>query len=401
MQPQNLDIAAVTEHTSALYQHDPEFAEVARKHFEKKIGKPLPLSEQKKILLQQKLFRVTPELRKKIPLEPAILSINGTELMSRYSLMGINGDINAGKSPLAEIIACMWIDPTCGKQDDFLEGMQMSPQEGNVLFIDTEREPDKLAHYVQSIWEKRLGHNSASIERLHYYPLRHIATKDRIQSIRILLESIPDVRFLIIDSLTQMVQDKNSISESNAAIDELFDIINTFKMPILCTMHGNRNDDSGKGTGHIGGVLQERSSTYLRFMYHPKDSDQRILTAKFQNSKVRWGKKENAVAAFEWDSEETMFIEIPHTEQDSAGGQIDLSEKFAWCYHHAIKSNQPVTGIRQADLIKLYQKCHNVSARQNILNCISEAVEDGFLIRHEINTRRIEYDFCREQIFKE
>ena len=279
---------------------------------------PISVPPRANLELRNILYRITPELAAQTPLEPAILTVNGVELMSRYSLVGLNGDISAGKTPIALLLACMAINPACGAQEEIVGGLTMTALQGNVLYFDTEIEKDRLCHTVQQSWQKRLKHKKHDVARLCYYPLRHVPTPRRMQAVEMLLDEIGDIGFVVIDSLTQMVADKLDYTEATGVIDRLLELIDKYRFPILGTIHGNRGDDTGKATGHIGAVLQEKASTYLRLMHHPNDEDARILTANFPNGKVRWGKRHEATTAFRWEADLRSFVECEFIEPDDS-----------------------------------------------------------------------------------
>lgn len=318
----------ITPEQAAMSQKDfadfiskyPEHRDALVKSYQQIYKKPLNVPSRELLEQFNRLYRITPELAAKTPKEPPILTINDVTLMTRHSLVGLNGDINAGKTPLALLLACMAINPKCSRNEEIAGGIEMAALQGNILYFDTELETDMLCHVVRCSWEKRLNHQQADIQRLHYYPLRHIQTDIRLKMVEMLIDKIGDISFIVIDSLTQMVSDKMDFKEATRLVDGLFALIDKYKFPILATIHGNRGDDTGKATGHIGAVLQEKASTYLRLMYDPNDDtkDSRILTADFPNGKVRWGKKQKARAAFKWDKEMGGFLETEYIEPDKS-----------------------------------------------------------------------------------
>ena len=312
------DALTLQDHLVQLATRFPAVRDPLVKVIERITKTPMSVPPRANLELRNILYRITPELAAQTPLEPAILTVNGVELMSRYSLVGLNGDISAGKTPVALLLACMAINPTCGAHEEVVGGLTMTALQGNVLYFDTEIEKDRLCHTVQQSWMKRLKHKQHDIARLHYFPLRHVPTPRRMQAVEMLLDEIGDIGLVVIDSLTQMVADKLDYTEATGVIDRLLELIDKNRFPILGTIHGNRGDDTGKATGHIGAVLQEKASTYLRLMHHPNDEDARILTANFPNGKVRWGKRHEATTAFRWDGELRSFVECEFIEPDNS-----------------------------------------------------------------------------------
>lgn len=350
-------------------QLDPRFRDPLCKTFQKIFKKPADVLSRDDLELLGKLYRITPELADQTPLEPAILTINDVELMSKYSLVGLNGDINAGKTPLALMLACMAINPTCGGQDEIAGGLKMTALQGNVLYIDTEIEKDRLCHTVRRSWERRLGHKQRDIARLYYYPLRHVQTEKRLRAIELLLKQINDVCFVVVDSLTQMTADKMDFKEATRVIDGLFEIIDKRGFPIFCTIHGNRGDATGKATGHIGAVLQEKASTYLRLMIHPNDEDQRILTASFPNGKVRWGKKHKANAAFAWNNDIRGFVETEYIEPDTSKPDKKAETQQLL---YSLYRQQPQTAYSFKELAEFFERFGNLShstAQSRVTRC--------------------------------
>ena len=299
----------------------PDFREVIVKRHQRLHKRDIQIESEDLLREFKKMYRITPELAAQTPLEPTILSINGVDLMTRHSLVGLNGDINAGKTPIALLLACMAINPACSSHEEIVGGLTMTALKGNVLYFDTELETDMLCHKVRCSWEKRLKHKQQDIRRLHYFPLRHIRTDMRLKMIEMQVREVKDVSFVVIDSFTQM-GDKMESRDAIRLIDGVFELIDKYKFPVLATIHGNRgakDTDIGKATGHIGAQLQEKASTYLRLMYDPNDEsgDTRILTANFPNGKTRWGKRQDVNAAFRWDTETGGFIECEYIEPET------------------------------------------------------------------------------------
>ena len=310
------DAQALQDHLIQLATRFPAVRDPLVKVIERITKTPMSVPPRANLELRNILYRITPDLAAQTPLEPAILTVNGVELMSRYSLVGLNGDISAGKTPIALLLACMAINPACGAQEEIVGGLTMTALQGNIVYFDTEIEKDRLCHTVQQSWMKRLKHKQHDIARLHYFPLRHVPTPRRMQAVEMLLDEIGDIGLVVIDSLTQMVADKLDYTEATGVIDRLLELIDKYRFPVLGTIHGNRGDDTGKATGHIGAVLQEKASTYLRLMHHPNDEDARILTANFPNGKVRWGKRHEATTAFRWEADLRSFVECEFIEPD-------------------------------------------------------------------------------------
>lgn len=313
-----------------IYKY-PDFRDAIVKRHQRLHKRELAVATEDLLREFAKMYRITPELAAQTPIEPTILSINGVDLMTRHSLVGLNGDINAGKTPIALLLACMAINPACSSHEELAGGMQMTALTGNVLYFDTELETDMLCHRVRCSWEKRLQHNQQDIRRLHYFPLRHIRTDMRLKMIEMQVNAIGNVSFVVIDSFTQM-GDKMESKDAIRLIDGVFEMIDKYRFPVLATIHGNRgakDTDIGKATGHIGAQLQEKASTYLRLMYDPSDEsgDTRILTANFPNGKARWGKRQDVNAAFRWDAETGGFIETEYIEPDPQQPKRDIRQE--------------------------------------------------------------------------
>ena len=80
---------------------------------------------------------------------------------------------------------------------------------------------------------------------------------------------------------------------------------NTHHIALIYSLHGNRNDKSGKGKGHVGDSFQRKSESYLKLIPH---SNIKVLTSDFPNGKVRNGYNKVSTS-FEWNNNSKSLLE--------------------------------------------------------------------------------------------
>ena len=78
------------------------------------------------------------------------------------------------------------------------------------------------------------------------------------------LSSVHGVFGVIIDGVADFVSDVNNAVECNAFIAELHQLAIDYDCPIICILHENPTQDSGKMRGHLGSQLERKAESNLR-----------------------------------------------------------------------------------------------------------------------------------------
>jgi hypothetical protein len=286
-----------------------------------------------------------------------IVKIYGQHLASEGEIFGIVSGIGTGKSHLMEMFAALLINPDCEPESH--TEIELAEDEKCIL-IDNERTEDDCFYALQRIWH-RIGQHPDTLTQDHqFFRQFHIAHTTHLQKeerrIR-LLEAMetPDIKLMLLDGALGFIGDPNDTKQCIEFVEWLHMQANKHNIAIVYTIHGNRNDESGKGKGWLGAELQRLSATFLRLMRHPNNPDIRLLTSEFSNVKVRQGKDSGLTIAMEWSDEHHDFKCIP-VPGDS--GKPSIEELFTWTFAKENKLKMPL-----ADLCKSYVETANVSRK--------------------------------------
>lgn len=293
--------------------------------------------------------------------EQLLFTLEHHSILSTGNMLGLTANIGAGKSQICELFASYWINPEIAKYT-----IQCHHNNGKCLYVDTERTENDCfkgllriqthTHFSQDdIMHKLIYKSGIAIEK----------TSDKISYLHEILQQNKDIGLLIIDGILDLVTNPNDIAESNTLGQLLVSWANTYQLGIIYTLHGNRNDVSGKGKGHIGDVFQRKSESFLQLK---KKKDIRILTTNFPNGKVRNG-KDTLSSTFIWNKTEICFQEINNPSQESE------HSIFSLLFHTD-------TELHIKELTKRFiEKCH--CSQRTASRRINQAIKERELFKIE------------------
>lgn len=240
--------------------------------------------------------------------DQVLFTLENQPIISIDNISGLTADIGTGKSHVCEIFAAYWINPKIANNH-----LKCINNDGICLYIDTERSPGDCFNGLLRI-EKHCKQSREFIESKFQFErfTKNTPVLNKIEYIHDSVKNNPLIKFVIIDGILDLLRNSNDIGESNDLSDYLANIAEMYNIGILYTLHGNRNDISGKGKGHIGDTLQRKSESYLKILKDPQDRFKRVLTANFDNGKVRNGDS-YIHSFFEWNNTENLFQEYSDT----------------------------------------------------------------------------------------
>ena len=128
-----------------------------------------------------------------------------------------------------------------------------------LLHIDTEQS----RWHCQRVFKRVLAMNK-NVESgcYHTYALRSLNPKTRIEFIEHCLKTKKNCGCLIIDGIADLVNDINSLEESNIIVQKLMSWSVDFNIHIICVIHSNYGSD--KMTGHLGSSLMKKCETEIQ-----------------------------------------------------------------------------------------------------------------------------------------
>jgi hypothetical protein len=226
--------------------------------------------------------------------EHLLFTINAHPILSIGNMLGITANIGAGKSQICEIFASYWINPSAA-----IQAINSHNTTGKCLYIDTERTPNDCYQGLCRIKQHtQLSQDEIMNKLIYKSGIAIEETSEKITYLEEILKNHTDIRLLIVDGILDLINNPNDFNESNTLGQLLISWANIYHIGVIYTLHGNRNDTSGKGKGHVGDVFQRKSESYLRLI---QKQETRILTSDFSNGKVRNG-YDKVSTMFKWNN---------------------------------------------------------------------------------------------------
>lgn len=250
-------------------------------------GKPIKLTNYEKILRGKAI--INENVKTKITFSKPILTLNDKPLIYPRTINVIQGKSGTHKSRLAEHICSVLLRKP--NHNLALLGMQVNEGDHSICYVDTERNLAEQYPYSLQQIKLKAGYNiSDDIMNFDFITLIEIERTQRFHAFREYLEK--NLRetykghiFVILDVLTDLVENFNDPKDSLKLIDLLNSAINTYDVTFLCIIHENPFQD--KARGHLGTELLNKSSTALSINFEKdKDgNDQDVIKIQFLKSR--------------------------------------------------------------------------------------------------------------------
>lgn len=305
-----------------------------------------------------------------------ILRINDQPLFYPKTINVIQGKSGANKSRLAEHICSILLKNP--ESNIALLGLQSSDINTSVCYVDSERNLSEQYPYSLQQIKINAGYKiEDEISCLDFISLIEIDRAQRFRAFNEYLEMIRQTHkghiFVILDVLTDLVDNFNDPKSSLQLIDLLNRSINTYNITFLCIIHENPNQD--KARGHLGTELINKSSTALSINYTKDYKGNDLDIIKIQFLKCRSSKRIDPIfVKFSEEKHNLIFANNSEIEQAKHSKEVkanlfDLS-KF-------IIDNVKVK-ILKRDLLQLLMEKYDCTPR-TIETRIKSIQDEGLL----------------------
>ncbi len=205
---------------------------------------------------------------------PPILTQNGKPAIFPNTINVIQGQAGVHKSRLAELM-CSALLRKSNCQNNLAEFVAENERKYAVCVVDTERNlTEQLPYALQSIQTKAGFEVSEDPQGFDFISLLEIPRVERFSALKEYLTFVRnefnDIHiFIVLDVITDCVQDFNQTPDSMEVIDLMNQIINKFNVTFLCLIHENPGFE--KARGHLGTELKNKASTVIQVGFE-KDS---------------------------------------------------------------------------------------------------------------------------------
>lgn len=288
--------------------------------------------------------------------EPKFLfSIGNIPSIPAGELIGIKGRAKQGKSQWEYILISVML---AGISKGEIKPLQPHYK---VLLFDTEQSQASLKKCCQrSLKFAGLPTDKNDIHFLPFF-MRPLTIEERRKTIEdAIKEEKPDIIF--IDGVRDLLQDFNSLEQSNELIQWLLSLTAEYGCTIVSVLHQNKAKDDGNMRGHLGTELLNK----LADCFEVSKKDGKFLVSCTDSRNVPC-----ADFAFSIDAEGNFQVEETTTEDKNVARAADIQRILRLCFNK--KSSMTYT-----ELSKSYALEACVSER-TAQRAIKEAKEHDFL----------------------
>ena len=157
------------------------------------------------------------------------------------------------------------------KRDGDVLGMwgALPAEKQQVLFFDCEQSPYDAQQVLKRIWRMAGITNQELEERLQVRALRPEPPNTRLDIIRHLIETTPNVGVVIIDGIRDTVFDINDQTEATRRATDLMQWTGNRGIHLITIIHQNKADDNARGA--IGTELVNKAESVIEVARHKTD----------------------------------------------------------------------------------------------------------------------------------
>ena len=212
---------------------------------------------------------------KDIDFSKPIIVQNGLSLIFPNTINIIQGKKGQHKSRLAECFCSVLLAQNYEKPD-FLNLKVNQEHNYTVCLIDTERNTKEQFPYAVQQILKRAGYSiEENPENFEYTSILDINREHRFVALEEFIILIKEKHmdshiFIVLDVITDCVENFNDVSESLKLIDLMNNYINKHDVTFLCLIH--ENPSSEKGRGHLGTEMNNKASLVMQIGFE-KDAN--------------------------------------------------------------------------------------------------------------------------------
>jgi hypothetical protein len=174
------------------------------------------------------------------------------ELCPRGDISTLKGAAKARKSFAGNVFMSALLS------EDFVLGQfktNLPKGSERVIYFDTEQSKRDVNLAHRAI-RQQLGVEPTNLD---VYSLKRYNPAQRIKYLQEIIKRTPNLGFVFIDGVRDLVLSINSEDETSIVMGVLMTLVDVYNIHIMCVIHTNKNDNNARG--HLGGELKNKSST--------------------------------------------------------------------------------------------------------------------------------------------
>lgn len=153
---------------------------------------------------------------------------------------------------------------------------------GKVIYIDTEQMHYDFYHTLQRI-KSYAGIDHLDEEKYKAYLFRMLDSNEILDHIEMILMSDPEIKILILDSITDLVDDINNIIEAKSLVNR-FKKWSNYGISIVTLLHLSKTN--GFSLGHIGSAMERFSQSLSIISKDPDNPYQSTCASMYMRSDI-------------------------------------------------------------------------------------------------------------------
>jgi len=158
--------------------------------------------------------------------------------------------------------------------EKFTGGLNVKANEG--IYFDTEQSRFHVLKLVKRICTLT---GKPDPENIHVYPLRKYSPKERLELIECAIYSNPNLGFVVIDGIRDLVTSINDEEQAADITSKLLKWTEERNIHIMVVLHQNKADTNARG--HLGTELVNKAETVLSITKNEEDNTLSTVQAEY------------------------------------------------------------------------------------------------------------------------
>ena len=289
--------------------------------------------------------------------EPRFLfSIGGVPTIPQGELIGIKGRAKMGKSQFEYYLIAVMLS---GAYHGSVKPLQ---DRYKILLFDTEQSQVSLKKCCQRALKFAGLPTDKNDTRFLPFFMRPLSIEERRRVIADAVEAEkPDIVF--IDGVRDLLQDFNSLDQSNDLIQWLLSLTAEYGCTIVSVLHQNKSKDDGNMRGHLGTELLNK----LTDCFEVSKKDGKFLVSCTDSRNVPC-----ADLAFSIDAEGNFQTEEAIAEDKNSARAAEIQRVLKLCFKER-------SAMRYGELVEAYQ-LEAAVAERTAKNHVKEAKDNNFIV---------------------
>lgn len=214
---------------------------------------------------------------KPLSLPPVCLSLIGSD--GKEGIIGSMGDFSLviGKAKSKKTFCVSFFLATMAKNQVIQNHFKgnLPSEKSTIIFFDTEQSE----YYVQKVFHRVCALTETTPQNFDAYCLRKFTPSERLDLIDIAIKTTPELGFVVIDGIRDLVTSINDEEEATKIASCLLRWTQEKQIHIITVLHQNKGDNNARG--HLGTELVNKAQTVLSVTLDPMDKNISIVEAEF------------------------------------------------------------------------------------------------------------------------